>query len=240
MSYKDSRFSGKTKVGYTRDKFGGWVEVLLVQDEKGKMAVSGSGELTARLTDWLTGMVHIDVLPDATTKIAGQLKAADVELFPEKKADRELFNISRNIPLWAILVAVIRLRGGVRAGVGPGRLRGITAEGEFSTAPGTEPSFSITGELFIPAYAEAYVAFGAGLGLDVLIGSLTGGIEAVGTAGIYGALSVIPVIEYANGNFSITGTATMAAGAKLKLGTAGVGGGRSVLDHGLGKHLATG
>jgi hypothetical protein len=218
VAYKDNRFSGKTKIGYARDKFGGWVVVLLVQDEKGKMAISGSGELTARLTDWLTGTVHIDVLPDATTKIAGQLKAADVELFPEKKADRELFSISRNIPLWAILVAVIRLRGGVRAGVGPGRLRGITAEGEFSTAPGAEPSFSITGELFIPAYAEAYVAFGAGLGLDVLIGSLTGGIEAVGTAGIYGAVSVIPVIEYANGNFSITGTATMAAGAKLKLG----------------------
>lgn len=218
VAYKEDRFSGKTKLGYTRDKFAGWVEVLLVQDEKGKMATSGSGELTARLTDWLTGMVHIDVLPDATTKIAGQLKAADVELFPEKKADRELFNISRNIPLWAILVAVIRLRGGVRAGVGPGRLRGITAEGEFSTAPGTEPSFTIRGELYIPAYAEAYVAFGAGLGLDVLIGSLTGGLEAVGTAGIYGAVSVIPEIAYEGGNFSITGTATLAAGAKVKLG----------------------
>jgi uncharacterized protein DUF4157 len=216
--YKDDRFSGKTKLGYARDKFGGWVEILLNQDEKGKMAVSGSGELTARLTDWLTGMVHIDVLPDATTKIAGQLKASDVELFPEKKADRELFNIHQNIPLWAILVAVIRLRGGVRAGVGPGRLRGITAEGEFSTAPGSEPSFSITGELYIPAYAEAYIAFGAGLGLDVVIGSLTGGIEAVGTAGIYGAVSVIPEIAYQGGNFSISGTATLAAGAKLKLG----------------------
>lgn len=216
--YRDDRFSGKAKIGYAKDKFSGEVELLLNQDEKGKLAISGSGEVTARLTDWLTGNVHIDVLPDATTKIAGQLKADDIELFPAKKADRELFNISQNIPLWAILVAVIRIRGGVRAGVGPGMLRGITAEGQFSTGQGDEPSFRVTGELFIPAYAEAYVAFGAGLGLDVVIGSLTGGIEAVGTAGIYGAVSVIPEIAYEGGNYSISGLATMAAGAKLKLG----------------------
>jgi len=216
--YKDDRFSGKTRIGYARDKFAGEVELFLLQDEKGKMAVSGSGEVTARLTDWLTGKVHVDVAPDATTKIAGQLKADDVELFPAKKADRELFSVSQNIPLWAILVAVIRLRGGVRGGVGPGMLRGVTAEGEFSTEPGVEPSFSVTGELFIPAYAEAYIAFGAGLGLDVVIGELTGGIEAVGTAGIYGAVSVIPEIAYEGGNFSISGVATLAAGAKLKLG----------------------
>lgn len=218
VAYKEDHFSGKAKLGYAKDKFAGNVELVLNQDEKGKMAVSGSGEVTARLTDWLTGKIHIDVLPDATTRIAGQLKADDVELFPEKKADRELFSISQNIPLWAILVAVIRLRGGVRAGVGPGRLRGITAEGEFSTVPGETPSFRVTGELFIPAYAEAYIAFGAGLGLDVVIGSLTGGLEAVGTAGVYGAVSVIPEIAYEGGNFAITGTATLAAGAKLKLG----------------------
>ncbi|UCF90748.1 MAG: DUF4157 domain-containing protein [Desulfobacterales bacterium] len=218
VAYREDRFSGKAKIGYAKDKFAGEVELLLNQDEKGKLAVSGSGEVTARLTDWLTGKVHIDVLPDATTKIAGQLKADDVELFPVKKADRELFSISQNIPLWAILVAVIRIRGGVRAGVGPGMLRGVTAEGEFSTGEGDEPSFRVTGELFIPAYAEAYVAFGAGLGLDVVIGSLTGGIEAVGTAGIYGAVSVIPEIAYESGNFAISGVATLAAGAKLKLG----------------------
>lgn len=222
VAYKEDRFSGKARLGYAMNKLSGDVELVLGYDDKakdkGKMVISGSGEITARLTDWLTGKVHIDVLPDATTKIAGKLTADDVQLFPEKKADKELFNVSQNIPLWAIVVAVIRLRGGVRAGVGPGMLRGITAEGEFSTKPGIEPSLSITGELFIPAYAEAYIAFGAGLGLDVVIGSLTGGIEAVGTAGIYGAVSVIPEIAYQGGNYSISGVATMAAGAKLKLG----------------------
>ena len=216
--YKDDRFSGKAKPTYAKDKLSGQADILLNQDEKGKLTISGSGELTARLADWLTGQVHIEILPDATTKIAGTLKADDIELFPEKKTDRELFNVSKNIPLWAILVAVIRLRGGVRAGVGPGRLRGVTAEGQFSTEEGKEPSFDIHGELYIPAYAESYLAFGAGLGLDVLVGSLTGGIEGIGTAGAYGAVSVIPEIAYQGGNYSISGTATLAAGAKLKLG----------------------
>ncbi|WP_431709532.1 DNA/RNA non-specific endonuclease [Glutamicibacter uratoxydans] len=75
----------------------------------------------------------------------------------------------------------------------------------------------MTGELFIPAFVEGYVAFGAGLGLDVVLGSLTGGIEAMGTAGLYGALSVIPELAYQDGQWSISGVATLAAGARLKL-----------------------
>lgn len=216
--YKESRFSGKGKIGYAKDKISGEVELVVDQDDKGKLALSGAGDVTARLTDWLTGRVRLEIRPDASYKIAGQLKADDIELFPAKKVDKELFSLSQNIPLWAVLVAVIRIRTGVRAGVGPGMLRGVTAEGEFGSAATDEPAFSITGELFIPAFAEAYVAFGAGLGLDVLIGSLTGGIEAVGTAGIYGAVSVIPELAYKGGNWSISGVATLAAGAKLKLG----------------------
>jgi hypothetical protein len=216
--YKNDRFSGKGKVGYAKDKLAGEVELALEQGPKGKLAVSGAGDITARLTDWLTGRVRLELRPDTTVKIAGQLKADDVKLFDEKKIDRELFSYSQNIPLWAILVAVIRTRMGVRAGVGPGWLRGVTAEGEFGTGAADEPAFAIYGELFIPAYAEAYVALGAGLGLSVVIGSLTGGIEAVGTAGIYGAVSVKPKIDYKQGNWSISGVATLAAGAKVKLG----------------------
>jgi hypothetical protein len=216
--YRDSRFSGKGRIDYAKDKIAGAVELAVDQDEKGKLALSGAGEVTARLTDWLTGQVRLEVRPDASIKIAGTLKADDIKLFPDKKADRELLNLSQNIPLWAILVAVIRIRTGVRAGVGPGMLRGVTATGEFGTGAGDQPAFSITGELFIPAYAEAYVAFGAGLGLDVVLGSLTGGIEAVATAGIYGAVSVKPKLAYEQGNWSISGVATLAAGAKVKLG----------------------
>lgn len=81
-----------------------------------------------------------------------------------------------------------------------------------------DPSFTVSGELYIPAFVEGYLAFGAGLGLDVVLGSLTGGIEAVGTAGLYGAISAIPELAYEDGDWGIEGTATLAAGARLKLG----------------------
>jgi len=221
VAYRDEKFSAEQKIKYTREdgKLTGMILLGLAQDQEGKLAIYGGGDVTAQLTSFLAGQLKVDVLKDGTTKVYGAITVTEpINLFPQKKGDRELFNISRNIPLWAILVAVIRLRGGVRAGIGPGQLRDITVEGEYTIGGENEPSFVISGELFIPAYAEAYLAFGAGLGLDVVIGSLTGGIEAVGTAGIYGAVSVRPEIAYREGNYSISGVATMAAGAKIKLG----------------------
>jgi Domain of unknown function (DUF4157) len=220
VEYKNKLWRGESKFLYERDdgKLKGEVTLGLAQKDTGKLAVYGGGTVTAQLTSFLRGTLGVDILEDGTTTIKGAITVTEpIPLFPEKKMDRELFRVSQNIPLWAILVAVIRARGGVRAGIGPGVLRNITVAGEYTVGE-DDPSFSITGELFIPAYVEAYVAIGAGLGLDVVLGSLTGGIELVGTAGIYGAVSVIPVISYENGEYSIDGTATLAAGAKVKLG----------------------
>jgi len=220
VEYREGLWKGEQTIAYERDngKLSGNVKLGLMQKEKGDLVVYGGGDITAQLTDFLAGTLGLEILPEGTTTISGAITVTEpIELFSEKKTDRELFSISRNIPLWAILVAVIRLRAGVRAGIGPGQLRDITVEGEYTIGEET-PSFVISGELFIPAFAEAYVAFGAGLGLDVVLGSLTGGIEAVGTAGVYGAVSVLPEIAYENGNYSINGTATMAAAAKIKLG----------------------
>lgn len=218
--YKDKRWKGEQKIAYERDngKLKGDVLLGVAEKVNGGLAVYGGGDVTAQLTSFLQGTLGVKIKEDGTTTLKGAIRVTEpLELFPQKKMDRELFSMSRNIPLWAILVAVIRMRAGVRAGIGPGQLRDITVQGEY-TVGGNAPTFDISGELYIPAYVEAYVAFGAGLGLDVLIGSLTGGIEAVGTAGIYGAVSVLPVLSYANGNYTINGTATMAAAAKLKLG----------------------
>ncbi|MDD4272144.1 MAG: DUF4157 domain-containing protein [Desulfobacter postgatei] len=218
--YKDKRWKGEQKIAYERDngKLKGDVLLGVAEKVNGGLAVYGGGDVTAQLTSFLQGTLGVKIKEDGTTTLKGAIRVTEpLELFPQKKMDRELFSMSRNIPLWAILVAVIRMRAGVRAGIGPGQLRDITVQGEY-TVGGDAPTFDISGELYIPAYVEAYIAFGAGLGLDVLIGSLTGGIEAVGTAGIYGAVSVLPVLSYANGNYTINGTATMAAAAKLKLG----------------------
>ena len=220
ITYAAGLWAGETTLGYTADdgKLAGTITVRARQAEDNSIKISGDGEVTAKIAPRLEGKLRATILEAGGIDVSGSITVTDpIEMFPEKRFEKELFNKSTNIPLWAILVAVLRFRAGVRAGIGPGVFRNITVTGSYSIGKAGEPSFSITGEMFIPAFVEGYVGFGAGLGLDVLLGSLTGGIEAMGTAGIYGAISVVPELEYKDGDYSISGVATMAAGARLKL-----------------------
>lgn len=223
VRYREGRWSGETELSFSADdgKLSGTVRVTLAQKEDNTLEVGGSGEVTAQIAPRLQGTLTAEILPGgAGIDVSGEIVVTEpLELFPEKREEKELFRYSQNIPLWAILVAVIRVRAGVRAGIGPGEFRNIKVEGSYTLgADDADPSFTVSGELFIPAFVEGYVAFGAGLGLDVVLGSLTGGIEGVATAGLYGAISVIPALSYEDGDWGIEGAATLAAGARLKLG----------------------
>ncbi|MCZ6604224.1 MAG: hypothetical protein O7A03_03680, partial [Alphaproteobacteria bacterium] len=222
VRYREGRWSGETDLQFSADngKLSGTIRITVNQTEEGTVQLGGGGSVTAQIMPRLSGTLQAELLPEGGVDVSGTIEVTEpLELFPEKRLDKELFKYSQNIPLWAILVAVIRIRAGVRAGIGPGVFRNIRVVGSYTIgAEEADPSFTVSGEMFIPAFVEGYVAFGAGLGLDVVIGSLTGGIEAVGTAGIYGAISVVPELNYADGDWGIEGTATMAAGARLKLG----------------------
>ncbi|MCO7223316.1 hypothetical protein [Pleionea sp. CnH1-48] len=220
IEYKNNLWSGETTFSFEADngRLSGSVTVGVRQNEEGGLNVYGGGQLTMQLSDNITGTVGAEISPEGQVTLNMRIDVAPIELFPERRVERELFRHSQNIPLWAILVAVIRMRAGVRAGIGPGQFRDISVTGTYTIGDPEGPDLEFTGELFIPAFAEGYVAFGAGLGLDVVLGSLTGGIEGVATAGIYGAVSVRPLLEYDNGDWAISGTATMAAGARFKLG----------------------
>ncbi|MFC4260969.1 hypothetical protein ACFOZ5_18265 [Marinobacter lacisalsi] len=221
VEYRDQRWSAEQQVSFSVDdgRLEGTITLGLQQAENDELNIHGGGDVTAEIAPNLEGTLQVTINPDGTVDTVGEIRVPEpIELFPEERVEREIFQRSQNIPLWAILVAVIRLRAGMRAGVGPGVLRDITVTGEYTIGAEEQPSFAVTGELYIPAFAEAYLGIGAGLGLDVKLGSLTGGIEGMATAGIYGAISVIPELAYDDGDYLIEGTATMAAGAKFKLG----------------------
>nr|WP_298248516.1 hypothetical protein [uncultured Halomonas sp.] len=222
VRYAQNRWSGDTTLDFSADdgKLSGSITVSVAQTDAGALQLGGEGTVTAQLMPRLQGTLTARILPEGAVDVSGVIEVTEpLELFPEQRMERELFRHSQNIPLWAILVAVIRVRAGVRAGVGPGVFRNIRVEGSYTLgAAEGDPSFTVTGELYMPAFVEGYVAFGAGLGVDVVLGSLTGGIEGVGTAGLYGAVSVVPSLDYADGDWGIEGTATLAAGARLKLG----------------------
>ncbi|NBD31172.1 MAG: hypothetical protein GVY31_14195 [Alphaproteobacteria bacterium] len=220
ITYAEGRWAGETTLGYTADngKLSGEITVRVRQAEDDSLKVGGEGEVTAQIAPRLSGTLRAEILEEGGIDVSGEITVTEpLEMFPEQRFERELLNVSQNIPLWAILVAVLRIRAGVRAGIGPGVFRDITVSGSYTIGQEGEPSFSITGEMFIPAFVEGYVGFGAGLGASVVLGSLTGGIEAMGTAGLYGAISVVPELAYEDGDYSIEGVATMAAGARLKL-----------------------
>ncbi|MEV4350174.1 hypothetical protein AB0J83_37430 [Actinoplanes sp. NPDC049596] len=222
VQYEQGLWSGASALTFSADngKLSGTVNVTVAQTEKGDLQVGGSGTVTAQLMPKIAGTLTATILPGGGVDVSGTITVTDpVELFPETRTEKELLSLSRNIPLWAILVAVIRLKAGIRAGIGPGVFRNISVTGSYTIgATDADPSFSVTGELYIPAFVEGWVSFGAGLGLDVLLGSLTGGIEGVGTAGLYGAISIVPELSYQDGDWAIEGDATLAAGARLKLG----------------------
>jgi len=221
ITYREGLWSAEQQVDFSVDnnRLHGTVTLGVAQDEDGSLNVHGGGDVTAKIAPNLEGTLALTINPEGTIDTRGEIRVPDpVELFPEKRLEKELFSHSQNIPLWAILVAVIRIRAGMRAGIGPGELRNIVVAGEYTIGEEELPSFSVTGELYIPAFAEAYLGIGAGLGLYVVLGSLTGGIEGMATAGIYGAISVVPELAYENGDYMINGTATLAGAAKFKLG----------------------
>ncbi len=224
LGYRDRTFWGEGRLDYELGRFSGWV--LLRVDAEG--AISGEGEGTVRLADWLTGTVGLAVDPELNVDARGVLVfPSAVEVFPRWETERSFFRFSQEFPLWGItipvvgsigIIAEINASAGFRAGFGPGVLRNITAEGELSTRPEVEPAFAISGDFHIPAGAEVVLTVGGGIGLAALIASITGGIDLEGVAGVYGALTLTPTFAYRDGEYHLRGDALLEAAAQLRAG----------------------
>ncbi|NRB36804.1 MAG: hypothetical protein HRU31_19215, partial [Rhodobacteraceae bacterium] len=175
ITYAEGRWAGESTLGYSADngKLSGSITVRVRQAEDDSLKVGGEGDVTAQIMPRLQGTLRATILEEGGIDVSGEIAVTEpLEMFPEKRFDKELVNVSQNIPLWAMLVAVMRIRAGVRAGVGPGVFRDIKVTGSYTIGQEGEPSFQISGEMYIPAFVEGYVGFGAGLGASVVLGSL--------------------------------------------------------------------
>ncbi|MDQ3936911.1 MAG: hypothetical protein M3340_20030, partial [Actinomycetota bacterium] len=221
LSYRDQIFSGEGTLAYSLGRFAG--KVLLRVDPEGK--ISGEGEATFRLTDWLTGTIGLVVHPDLNVDAAGTLALpGEIKLFKAWETEYSFFDFKDSFPLWGIkipvvgtigLIAKVFANAGFRANLGPGTFRNIKAEGNISTRPDVEPAFSISGDLNIPAGAEVVLEVGGGVGLAALVAELTGGIKVNGIAGVYGAITLSPTFAYEDGQYALRGTALLEAAAQL-------------------------
>jgi uncharacterized protein DUF4157 len=223
--YQDKKHSGKGKASYQGAKMRGSIEIIM--SDAG--LISGSGMLDMELFKGLQGQANIAVDEKRNIKVQGKLSVpGEITLFPEKKYEKSFFNFEKKFPIWGITVPVIDVNvglfaeihagAGFRSKFGPGVLRGIELTGEFGTDPETATEFGLGGEFFVPAGAEIVINVGGGIGLGLAIADITGGIEALGVAGLYTALTVRPQFKYAGGKYTISGMAELAGVAQVKFG----------------------
>src|SRR5256714_1888610 len=201
--------------------------IEIIMSESG--LISGSGMLDMELFKGLKGQAEVAVDEKRNIAVKGKLSVpGQIELFPEKKYEKSFFSFEKKFPIWGITIPVIDVNVGIfaevhasagfRAKFGPGVLRDIALTGEFGTDPETATEFGLGGEFFVPAGAEVVANVGGGIGLGPAIADITGGIEAVGVAGLYTALTVRPTFNYSGGKYTISGMAELAGVAQLKFG----------------------
>jgi hypothetical protein len=225
--YREGRFGGEARPSYRKGSLAGTAIVRLQQLEDGSLAISGGGDVSARITSWLVGTVHVEITPAAEVNIQGEIRAPnEVPLFPHKPIGEEKPFGRVTIPLFGFSVPVVGhvglvafIEGGVgfTAFIGPGVLRNITVVGSFSTQEEQTPAFDISGEFYLPAGAEATFFIAGGISLGALIAEIEGSIRLDGGLGAQASLSVIPHIGYANGDYYFRGNWELQALAYLRL-----------------------
>ena len=223
-AYREGKHSGKGTARYEGSKFTGDVAGQI--DEEGN--VTGQGVLQLDLFKGLklNADVDLDEKKNVRLKAAAEFPGP-FELFPAKVVSRTLFSFDKHFPLWGFTIPVIDADVGLFADIGgsaslsailgPGVIRNIKPTAEFGTDPEQVTEFGIGCDLFLPAGAMAFLMVRGGIGLGALIADIEGGVMAMGTAGIYGGLTVSPRLAMSGGKYKLSGTAELAAAAQLKL-----------------------
>ena len=214
-------WSAAGTVGYNSERLSGQVSVQYNADGE----LSGEGTLDFKIADFLTGQATVAVDKEGHVTVNGEIRPPnETQLFPEKKIENTFFHKSVEFPIWGIsipmvgsvgIIAFIEVSLGYRVGVGAGVMRNIVLSGQYSTDPNVQPTFAITGEIFIPAFAELLVSVGGGVKLDAFIAEVGGGVKVDGRAGFYGGLSVKPTLAYEGGKYRLMGQAILAGDVGL-------------------------
>jgi len=159
--------------------------------------VYGRGDLTLRLTPWLQASAGVTITPTGDMQVRGSIGIpSTVNVFDRKSINKNLFRLPPiDIPIFAIPVGsrsiglVATISGGMdfNAGIGPGQLQELNATIDYT--PGDEDNITLggRGKFVIPVDASIRMFGRAGIGLSVVIASVTGSLELGASVGIRGA-----------------------------------------------------
>jgi hypothetical protein len=163
----------------------------------GKFTAYGGGAVTVRITPWLQGTVGVRLLPNGEVELSGAIGLpATVEIFPEKKVQKNIFTIGIDIPIIGVAVAGQRIgifatiSGGLEAsaGFGPGQLRELGLSITYNPAHEDQTHVSGGAQLHIPAHAGLRLFVRGALGAGIPIVSASAGLEVGGALGLEGAV----------------------------------------------------
>jgi hypothetical protein len=207
ISYDDGVFDISGTASYARGMLSGSVQVGVtnrpVSDgqpsgEPGRnLTLYGGGTLTIRIAPWLQGTVGIRLLPNGEIEVSGEIALpSTLDIFPEKKLEKNIFTIGIDIPIVGVAVAGQRIgifaniSGGLdlSAGIGPGQLQDVRLGITYN--PSHEDQTHVTGsaKLHIPANAGLRLFVRGSLGVGIPIVSASAGLEIGAGIGLEGAL----------------------------------------------------
>lgn len=170
-----------------------------------ELRVYGGGTLTVRVTPWLQGTVGVRFLPNGELELTGSIALpATLDIFPEKRLDRNIFSINIDIPIVGFAVAGQRIGifatigGGLdlTAGIGPGQLRELGISITYNPAHEDQTQIHGGAKLVIPAHAGLRLFIRGALGAGIPIVSASLGLEVGGQLGLEGAVEASVVVDW--------------------------------------------
>ncbi len=165
----------------------------------------GSGIATIKIAPWLQGTAGIKLLPNGEIEVSGKIALPSaLDVFPEKKVNKRIFEIGIDIPLVGVSVLGKRIGifatvgGGLdaKAGIGPGQLRDLSLEITYN--PSHEEETKVTGRaLFhVPASAGLRLFIKGGVGAGIPVVSAEAGLEVGAALGVEGAAQAEVTVEW--------------------------------------------
>jgi len=205
IAYADGAITIEGRAAYERGLLSG--TILLgatnrpVDDPNGepgeRFHAYGGGTVTVRIAPWLEGTIGLELLPEGEMEVSGSIGLPDsLDIFPEKRLDKNIFSVDLDIPIVGFAVAGQRVGifatvgGGLdaSAGIGPGQIRELGLTVTYN--PDHEDQTHVEGgaELYIPAHAGLRLFIRGSLGAGIPIVSASLGLEVGGQLGLEGAV----------------------------------------------------
>lgn len=187
-------------------------------------ALAATGILKFNLTQWFAGTVNVVVDGKGSVTVIGKIAPpGEIQLFPQKSWDKELFKFEAKayygIPVVGNLNLFANISLHALADLGPAKIYKIEVLGTYSTDPEIQKSIQISGSINISAYAGLRLRAEGGAGIEILSHDLKFGIGLNADVGVKAYAEARPTIGYRDpGQFYISGTLEMVAQPMLGLG----------------------